>query len=185
MTRRRSFPSNPRRDQGAVLFVSLILLLILTLIGITAAKLQTSEEGMARNETNHQLAVQSAEAALRDGETLVGLHGPADFTVNNNGLFELTSETQGAGASSVADTIDWNNPGTQSMPYSGPALGSVATPPQPAQLIIESLPPAAVPGGPLCTPGYGSDESCSVYRITAHANGGDSTAAATLQSIYH
>ena len=53
------------RQQGAVLYIALILLLILTIIGVAAARLQTGEAVMARNDHNHQLAMQAAEAALR------------------------------------------------------------------------------------------------------------------------
>jgi len=56
------------RQQGAVLYIALILLIILTIIGVVAARLQTGEAVMARNDHNHQLALQSAEAALRDAE---------------------------------------------------------------------------------------------------------------------
>lgn len=179
---RRVIAGRPRHQKGAVLFVSLILLLILTLIGITAARLQTGEEAMARNENNHQLAIQSAEAALRSGESTVGLYAPADFLTNGNGLFDLLSEVQGGAASSIADTVDWNNPGTNTIVYAGPALGNAPTSPAPAQIIIESLPPVA--DVQICTPSYGTGGDCSVYRVTAHAAGGDGTSSATLQSIY-
>jgi type IV pilus assembly protein PilX len=180
--RRRLPPVQIRRQRGAVLFIAIIMLFVLTLIGVTAARLQASEEIMARNENNHQLAMQAAEAALRSGESLVNLYATADFSVNNNGLFDLASETQGAAASSVADTIDWNNPGTQAITYAGPSLSNVPTPPAPAEIVIESLPPAA--SSMICTPQYGANGDCSVYRVTAHAQGADGSANATLQSIY-
>ena len=47
--RMRSFGNRPRQ-RGVVLFIALILLVILSLLGVTAARLQTSEERMARNE---------------------------------------------------------------------------------------------------------------------------------------
>jgi type IV pilus assembly protein PilX len=171
-----------RRSRGAVLVVALILLLVLTLIGITAARLQTAQEGMARNDDNHQLALQSAEAALRDGQAIIAMHGPSDFLADNSGLYNLTYELQ-TSSSSVADTINWNSPGTQSMQYSGAALGSVPPPPQPAQIIIESLPPVAAPGSPLNGSSYGVNPQWQVYRVTAHAEGGDSSSNVTLQTI--
>jgi type IV pilus assembly protein PilX len=170
------------RQRGAVLFVSLILLLILTLIGITAARIQTSEEAMARNENNHQLAIQAAEAALRSGESLVNLYATADFSVDSNGLFELTAETQGALAGSITDSPNvWTTPGN-TITYAGPALSDAPASYKPAQIIIESLPPAA--SSMICTPQYGANGDCSVYRVTAHATGADGSANATLQSIY-
>jgi type IV pilus assembly protein PilX len=178
--------NSPRKQRGAILFLALIMLLILTLIGVTAARLQTSEESMARNDHNHQLAIQSAEAALRSAESSIwnGIYTPADFTSNANGLYELGTEVSTL-QQSYADTIDWNNPGTTANPYAGPALSAVPTPVNPSRIIIESLPPVARAGDPLCTNSYPPSQACSVYRITAHATGGDSTAAATLQSIFH
>jgi type IV pilus assembly protein PilX len=172
----------PRGSRGAILVVALILLLVLTLIGITAARMQTAQEGMARNDDNHQLALQAAEAALRDGQAIIALHGAGDFLTDNNGLYNLSQELETSSAS-VADTINWNSPGTQSMQYSGAALGSVPQAPQPAQIIIESLPPVAPPGSPLNGGAYGANPQWQVYRITAHAEGGDSSSNVTLQTI--
>ena len=191
--RRQPIAFNRVRQRGAVLFVSLILLLILTLIGVTAARMQTVEERMAQNDDNHQLAVQAAEAALRYSETLLwgGIYSAPNFAANANGLYQLQTEVQAAVGSSnpaqasIVDSINWSNPGTQTMAYAGPALSNAPAPPQSAQIVIESLPPVARAGDPICTPGYGQEQVCSVYRITAHAVGGDSTSAATLQSIFH
>ncbi|OGR32354.1 MAG: hypothetical protein A2091_00395 [Desulfuromonadales bacterium GWD2_61_12] len=55
-------------ESGAVLIVSLILLLVLTLLGITAMQSTTLEEKMAGNLADRNLAFQAAEAALRDAE---------------------------------------------------------------------------------------------------------------------
>jgi type IV pilus assembly protein PilX len=185
MTRRQT--ASRRHQNGAILFLSLILLLILTMIGITAARLQVSQEAMARNDHNHQLAIQAAEAALRSAESSIwnGIYSSADFATNSNGLYELATEVSAGAGTSYADTIDWNNPGTASMPYTGPALSNVPTPASQSQIILESLPPVARAGEPLCTASYGASQACSVYRITAHAVGGDATSNATLQSIFH
>ena len=56
------------RQSGVVLFIALILLVILSMIGVTVARMQTVEERMARNEDNRQMALQAAEAALRNAE---------------------------------------------------------------------------------------------------------------------
>jgi Tfp pilus assembly protein PilX len=69
------------------------------------------------------------------------------------------------------------------MTYTGPALGNAQGLPQ-TQVIIEDLPPVARAGDPLCTPSN-QTQSCAVYRVTAHAVGGDASASATVQSIIH
>jgi type IV pilus assembly protein PilX len=179
------------RQQGAVLYIALILLMILTVIGIAAARLQTGEAVMARNDNNHQLALQAAEAALRDAEINLadGYWSIAQFAQNNSGLYVLSTEAQGALAScpngcSIADSVNWNAPAGATMNYTGPALTNAPASPVVTQVIIEDLPPVARAGDPLCTPSS-QTQSCAVYRVTAHAVGGDASASATLQSIIH
>jgi len=176
------------RQQGAILYIALILLMILTIIGVAAARLQSGEAVMARNDHNHQLAMQAAEAALRDAEINLadGAWSIAQFAGNGAGLYVLSTEVQGLGASSIADTINWNSPSPNpaAMLYTGPALSNAPTAPVQTQVIIENLPPVARAGDPMCTPSN-QTQSCSVYRVTAHAVGGDASASATLQSIIH
>lgn len=178
---KRISTSLPRsRQGGAVLILALILLLILTLLSVTAARMQTSEERMAQNDDNHQLAIQSAEAVLRsaEGQLISGLYAPSAFATNANGLYTLENELS-SGTGSIADTIDWSSSGNQTKTYAGPVLSNAQSSPQPAQYIIESLPPGRVlPGNQL-----NGQQQQTVYRITAHAVGGDSTSSATLQSI--
>lgn len=60
--------SMPNRQRGVVLAVSLILLLVLTLLGVTAMQSTVLQERMAGNAREISMAFQAAEAALRDGE---------------------------------------------------------------------------------------------------------------------
>lgn len=56
---------------GAVLVVSLIMLLLLTIIGVSGVQSTSLEEKMAGNNRDRNLAFQSAEAALRAGEARI------------------------------------------------------------------------------------------------------------------
>jgi type IV pilus assembly protein PilX len=163
-------------ERGAVLFTSLILLLVLTLIGVTVARMQTVEERMAMNEDNHQLALQAAEAALRSAELGLIDGTYSNFFANANGMFELIPA-----AGSVVDTIDWMNPAGMTIAYRG-VIPMVAQQPQVA---MESLPPVISPGdsGSMQTYNRPTD-LIAVYRVTAHAVGADLSANATLQSIF-
>lgn len=58
-----------RRQRGAILIVSLLMLLVMTLIGVTAVSTTTLEEKMAGNTRQRQLAFQAADSALRDAES--------------------------------------------------------------------------------------------------------------------
>lgn len=55
-------------ERGAVLLVSLVMLLLLTLIGLASMRMVQLEERMAGNLRDRQMAFQAAEAALRAGE---------------------------------------------------------------------------------------------------------------------
>lgn len=59
-------------QRGATLIISLLILLVMTLIGVTAIQTTTMEEKMAGNMRDQNLAFQAAEAALRAGEGWMG-----------------------------------------------------------------------------------------------------------------
>jgi type IV pilus assembly protein PilX len=58
-----------QKQSGVVLIISLIMLVLLTLIGVTSMQVTGLEEKMAGNMKSNNLAFQSAETALREGET--------------------------------------------------------------------------------------------------------------------
>jgi type IV pilus assembly protein PilX len=57
-------------QSGAVLLVGLIMLLLLTIIGLSSIRGADLQERMAGNLRDRNLAFQSTEAALRMGETI-------------------------------------------------------------------------------------------------------------------
>lgn len=184
MKRQSAHRSAIARQKGMVLFIGLIFLLILTLIGVTLARMQTVEERMARNDHNHLLAVQSAEAALRDGESSLNVNPCTDFSgANTNGQYQLQADL-----GSILDTFNWeSHPASDVTAYAGPALTDAPLNSRTPEYLIENLPPAALPmDGSISLQTYGNATlRIAVCRITAHAVGGDATAQATLQSIYH
>lgn len=83
MTRSTTLPSRirfARRQRGVALFVSLVLLIVLTLMGVTALQVTALQERMAGNVREHDIAFQRAEAGLRVME-----QGIIDFIVGNAG----------------------------------------------------------------------------------------------------
>lgn len=80
------------KQSGVVLIVSLIMLLLLTLIGLSGMQETALEEKMASNSRDQNIAFQAAEAALREGEAFIEASASANksnFTtnpVNANGL---------------------------------------------------------------------------------------------------
>jgi len=61
--------SRLKHQGGAALMFSLIFLLLLTIIGLTAMQSSTLQERMAGNTRDTNLAFQAAELGLRAGET--------------------------------------------------------------------------------------------------------------------
>ena len=56
------------KQRGAVLIVALIMLLLLTIIGLSSMRDTSLQENMAGNMRDSNLALQASEAALRQGE---------------------------------------------------------------------------------------------------------------------
>lgn len=61
----------PSRQSGIALIVSLLLLIVITLVGLAAIHGTITQQQMAANFYDRQVALQSAEAALRAGEAAV------------------------------------------------------------------------------------------------------------------
>ena len=132
-----SYKIKLRRQNGAVLIVSLIMLLLLTLIGVTAMQTNGLEEKMAGNMLDRNIALQAAESALRDAERDISntkknavprVSGVSSFTVdcgkststiNDDGLClcDFLNKT-----SSTLDNCDSKNN------YKPPSTGSDADP---------------------------------------------------------
>lgn len=65
---RKHYMKFPSRQRGAVLVVSLLMLLVMTILGVAAMQMTRFEERMAGNSRDINIAFQGAEAGLRDGE---------------------------------------------------------------------------------------------------------------------
>jgi len=163
------------RQQGAVLIVSLIILLVLTLIGITGMRTTVLEEKMAGNMNDQNLAFQAAEAALRDGEDLMN-------TLVTNASFNGT-----AGRLAATDTDpDWFNEATwsntNSIAYSG-TLDYVKTQPR---YVLKYISAVTNTKGSLKTGGYGSHRSSTVdqFRVTARGTGKSDTSKVILEAYF-
>lgn len=62
------FPNTRHRMSGAVLFVALIFLILITLLALTATSTSILQEKMTGGMRNQQLGQMGAESALRGGE---------------------------------------------------------------------------------------------------------------------
>lgn len=83
--------SNANRQRGAALFISLMFLIILTLIGISAANVGIMQERMAGNVRETNEAFQLAEATLREIEA------------------EVRASVEGTGGSALGTVPTWSD----------------------------------------------------------------------------
>jgi type IV pilus assembly protein PilX len=71
MTNIRKISFEARRESGAILVTSMLLLLVLTVLAIAMMRMTGMQERMAGNTRDLGLAFQGAEAALRGGERYI------------------------------------------------------------------------------------------------------------------
>jgi len=167
-------------QRGVVLFVALILLVILTLMGVVLARLQSVEERMAQNDQNHALAVQGAEATLRYVENNINSYSNSALYVGNtSGLYQFSATAAQPNAYLISGV--WSSAGaTLSYPFAPSTLGVAQAP----KFMIENLPPVVPPCQSASMKQYGSSTPpAQVLRVTAKSVGGDTNATAELQEI--
>jgi type IV pilus assembly protein PilX len=169
--------SGHARQSGVALMVVLILLVMMTLLALVSLRGTLMQERMSSSQRDRSLAFQSAEAALREGES-VAANKPA-------------APGSGCDAKAVCATPDPNdaprwlddaNWGTVSKEASDADLGTLGVK---ARYIIEYMGEFA--GKTCTTSGDVSETTCAdrerIYRITARSSA-DGRADVTLQSNY-
>jgi type IV pilus assembly protein PilX len=167
----------PRKaQQGAVLVIALIMLLAMTLIGVTGLSSTTMQERMAGNLREINIAFQAAEAALREGENYLTAATLPDFN-GSNGLYQPAA----AGTAQVW-TVANNWTGTASRVYAGDLDTDDVTLAAAPRYIIEELAPVPAPGGTLSSDAPAPETG--MYRITARAFGRSDTTIVMLQTTY-
>ena len=176
----RSPRRGPAHHGGVALFISLALLLVLTIIGVSAVQTTSLDERMARNSRDRMLAFQASESALRDAETFIETVTTATIFSDTgaNGLWTIApfgtpprlerSTLWTGGESAVAPTN----------------LAGIAAPPRyviehVASLVREDN--AYLMGDPY---GGSSVDRIEILRVTAGGVGGSTNAQVLLQSTY-
>lgn len=201
---------NPRRQQGAVLFVALVFLLLLTLLGLTASSTSILQERMTGGMRNAQLAAMGTESALRGGE--VDLWTAAARSSYTSGGLALPpcghsgvqpcayQRTNGIADHrtlafrSAKTWIPTTNDGAQQYASTvtglsgNDATASLAS--QPRYMIEDlGLDTAAsglgnMGGAILSEPGAEGTPKFHLYRVTARSQGGSSAALRAAESVF-
>jgi type IV pilus assembly protein PilX len=160
-----------RQQRGATLIVALIFLMVLALLGATAAQNSVLEERMAGNTRDRDLAFQAAEAALKDAElniatlrTQMGT-GPGLVIADSCAVPNVPPcyLSHGNDAAYWTNTFVWNTTNARNPTQS---LNQVAAQPL---YMVERMPGGA--GG------------LETYRVTARGVGKSANAIAITQSV--
>ena len=174
----KRFSRHPNRQSCAVLVITLILLIMLMIIGISGSRETGLEEKMAGNMRDSNLAFQAAESALIAGEVradqltktdkidpcanpaIAGYYNPTNPNCKINGM-----------TNPIWENVDWTN-NAQTIQYAD-TLSSVSIAPR---FIIEYLGPVECTGAP--------PQCKTSYRITARATGITTNSPTILQVVY-
>ena len=159
------------KQSGAALIVSLVMLTVMTLLGVSTVKMTVIGERMAGHFFNKQSSFDSSEAALREGEDesdAFPLYAPTDGT---DGLY----------VPNPAGEPVWSDTGTVWETRSDSTLAGVAQQPQ---YISEYM--GRVPRDDNCL--LDSDASINqdcwryAYRVSAQGWGANTNAQSITQS---
>jgi type IV pilus assembly protein PilX len=184
------------RQSGAALIVGMFMLLLLTIIGLSAMQGVTMQERMSGNMRDATMALESAEVGLRyieDGflnnieELDVGLaYADCNATCqiidarnNSTPQHDLLAGSSAWSAEAINYGAYKNTAGNLISPPTGTDMGTTASIPK---LMVEYV---AYKGDSLGTgTGVVDDTGLDLYRTSVKANGGTSNSEAMLQVIY-
>lgn len=168
------------KQSGAALITCLMLLVVMTLLGVSAITTSTMEEKMAGNTRNKHISFHAAESALRAGENIAA-NLPADTvftdpttpTATTTGLYSRSDATDSNYPLWEDDTASWQTATSpDSLVVQDPqyVIEFFSNAPRDDDCILE------VPLPPGCM--------LPVYRITARGWGINTNGISILQSTY-
>lgn len=166
------------RQKGAAIFIALVMLLVMTIIGITASRTTTFEEKMAGNLRDQTVAVQAGEAVLRWTELWIGqqVGEPTPVTVCGSGCDQTVW---------VLNTLDPTNAALWSTASARSNYTGLPTGPGKVAAIPKSLVEEHSFVKDNLNQGKQVDASGQMfYRVSANGTGGTPVARALLQSTY-
>jgi type IV pilus assembly protein PilX len=168
------------RQNGATLVIAMLLLLVLTVLGLTTMNMTRLEERMAGNSRDVNLAFQGAEAGLRDAEervrawnefTLPASCSAAPCSVWTMNYLPVDLRDQ---------PLTWWQ--TNATEYGVAGTQEVTEVTRDPLVVVEDL--DFVYDTATTSTGYGHPPGRSFYRITANSAGASNTAEAVLESTF-
>ena len=148
---------NPMKQRGMAMFVSLTMLLLISLIVLHAARSSTLELLMGNNAQQTAQALMRAEDSAVAGETLVEVNYPNGPTIE---FIAAQGQTPASGLYMV-DQIDLN-----SVDWTGYGAERVGTGDAYREYIIEYLGSTAATGGSLSVGAGAASNKRFFYRVS-------------------
>jgi type IV pilus assembly protein PilX len=188
MMNRRCFNHFDGRQHGVALITGLIFLVVLTLLGVTAARMAGLEERMSGNMRDRSLAVQAAEMALRDAERDIRGGAGITRTPAMSGITGFVADCGNSTGATGDDGLCYNGVGGYATPIwttiNMTAAPSVAYGTFTGATVIAGLsfPPRYIIEGIRKTPPGGG--VVFYYRITARARGANPNTVVWLQEVF-
>lgn len=173
-----------RHQSGAVLLVGLVMVLLISIISLSAIRGSNLQEAMAGNMRERNIAFQSAESALRLGEALVSDQVKRPVMTNTLGLYGDTYKTP---STSVLTFTDDNWKDASKVKVTDLNLKYVARQPS---YVVEQLDPdigagAGMEGSAIDIQGMQNTGDITPYRVTARGFGATVNSIKTLQTAYN
>lgn len=174
---------NIRHQSGVVLFISLVMLLILTLLGMSSVQNTSLQLLMSRNARDAELAFQSAETAILLAEEYVEtLTNTVPFeSANTDGRYDAVNDGNVDLAAFDWTTSASNARGFQTIPA---IITGVASQPK---YFIEFWRTVVSDEDRLNLDNIGQDTGSGrtqVFRVTAQGTGGTAAAKVIIRTTY-
>jgi type IV pilus assembly protein PilX len=176
-------------ERGFSLIAILLMVVVLASLAVAGMGASVMQERMAGNARDRNLALQAAEAALRDAEADVEARLSADsaFSLDCTDGLCLPPSMSSSAPTSVPlwKSLDWRASAGTSLAY-GARTGAAALPGVSAQprYIVELLPTLPPVVGQSASLGQTADAAAQAFRITVRAVGLRDTTVVVLQSTY-
>lgn len=174
-----------QQERGAVLVVGLVMVLLISIIGISAIRGSNLQEAMAGNMRERNLAFQASESALRIGEESISDTKTRPVINNSAGLYNDTYKTPTT--SILTFTADnW----IDATKVKVTALGLMTDAYHQPSYVIEQLDPDLGAGAAMEGSGIDADAmlitgDITPYRVTSRGFGKAENAVKTLQTSYN
>lgn len=174
-----------RPQRGAALIVSLLMLTVLSLLGISAMNSSTMQERMSSHLRDSQLAFESADAALRDSELWIDAQAeplsPCNSVAVGCLLFKPPALHSLDGAAGqpwwVTEDNSWWQQYGHDFIDAGKNIEQTTADPRAIIEQVERVPDSLVVG-------VAPQSSRIYYRITARGVGGSPWAQTVVQSTF-